>query len=522
MVGRLPAGAALFIVAAVALGPAAAGGAAARIPAPVTRIEATHRLVALTLRADRRFRAWGALRDVLSAQGAHATLVVTPAQIRAEAGELRRMLASGEVELGLTGQTPQQGGSLLAFGEEAERLLGERIGIYQPQRPEDARRDAQEAYRAGLVTVLWSRRAGGDPAGLERVAKAVGPGEIVRFDLPSDRAAVARMSLALKALQARGLIATSASALIEDAARHLQYCRASTAPEGAPAVQAAAAKPARRPPLRSIYPAAGPAARALWHLGRLGELAVRRLYGVKPGVRLGERPVGGLLDRELRALVAREAERLYVAPVGATLTHPEGQVVPDRTGQKLDAQATLRRVWAAKEAGTVEPVIRTVYARWRTADIEALTDVLGRYRTWIDGSAGRYMNIQKGAGRINNRIVFPGETFSTLGAIGDVSRQPGWHQAPVIVWGSYTQGVGGGLCQVSSTLYNAVDRAQLKIVERHHHAKRVHYVPRGRDATIAWPDLDFRFVNSRSTPVVVKAYVRGGALWAVIMGKATA
>ena len=520
--GRLPAVAALLLSAAVTPGPAAAQGAAARVPAPVSRIQPTHRLVGLTLRADERFRAWPALLDVLAAGGAQATVIVTPAEIRAEAPALRRLLQSGEVELGLTRQSATGGGSLLADGEEAERLLGDRIGIYQPQRRENARREAEEAYRAGLVTVLWSRQAGGDPAQLERIAKAVGPGEIVRFDLPRDSAAVARMAPALETLRARRLIATSASGLIEDGARHLQYCRAATLPPGAAPMQVTIRTPGVRPPLRRIYPAAGLPARALWHLGRPGELAVRRLYGVKPGVRLGASPVGGLLDRELQAFVAQEARRLYVAPVGATLTHPEGQVVPDRPGRRLDVQATLRRIWAARQAGTVDPVIRIVFARWRTADIEALTDVLGRYRTWIDGSAGRYMNIQKGAGRINNRIVFPGETFSALGVIGDVSRQPGWQRAPVIVWGAYEQGVGGGLCQVSSTLYNAVDKAQLKIVERHHHAKRVHYVPRGRDATIAWPDLDFRFVNSRSTPVVVKAYVRGGALWTVIMGKATA
>jgi vancomycin resistance protein YoaR len=310
---------------------------------------------------------------------------------------------------------------------------------------------------------------------------------------------------------------TSASGLIEDSAQHLEYC---SAPGNAPAAQRGGV-PAPMA-LKAIYPAAGIPARVLWHLGQPGKYMVRRFYGVKSGVMLGALRMGGRLPAEVRSSVAAEARRLYVAPVGATLSHPDGKVVADRTGLRVDEAATAARIWAAEPKATVEPVMRVVHARWRTADIAALTDVLSRYRTWIDGSSGRYMNIQKGAGRINNRILFPGETFSALGAIGDVSKQRGWHRAPVIVWGSYTEGVGGGLCQVSSTLYNAVYRAQLKIVERHHHAKRVHYVPRGRDATIAWPDLDFRFMNQRSTPVVLKAYVRGGALWTMVLGKAAA
>lgn len=275
---------------------------------------------------------------------------------------------------------------------------------------------------------------------------------------------------------------------------------------------------AKQPPIQTVYPSAGPVPRALWHLGGLGERAVRRFYGVKPGVRLGSRTVGGLLETEVRTHVDRLARSLHRAPSDATITHPDGVVVPDRPGQRVDIPSTVGRIWAAKEGAQVDPDVRVVYARWRTADMHALTAEIGRYRTWIDGSSGRYMNIEEGARRINNRILFPGETFSTLKAIGDVTKEPGWHRAPVIISGAYVDGWGGGLCQVSSTLYNAVAKAGLKIVERHHHAKPVHYVPQGRDATIAWPRLDFRFQNNRTTPVIVRAYVRGGALWTMIMG----
>ncbi len=517
---RVPAAAALILIAAANVGSQAVLAAPSHIPAPITRIQPAHRLVALTLQSEGGFHGWAGLGAELHRSGAQATVFVTAQQIRQDRESLRRLLQAGDVEVGLTTEERSGHGKgdatdLVAAGDEAERLLGERVGVYQPRSAAEAVQAARDAYAAGLVTMLWSRSAGSDVQALAGLARQVRAGEIVRFDLRAGQA-VARIEPALRSLRQRGLLFTTASGLLEDAAQHLEYCG-----RHEPAA-AHVARQGGRARLGALYPAAGPAARALWHLGRPGEFSVRRLYGVKTGVRLAGRPIGGYLPGEVTAAVRQEARRRYVAPVAATLSHPDGQVVPDRSGRRLDLGATSRRIWQARRGDDVRPVIRVVHARWRTEDIAALTTVIGQYRTWIDGSSGRYMNIQKGAGRINNRIVFPGETFSTLDAIGDVTKQPGWHRAPVIVWGGYTEGVGGGLCQVSSTLYNAVRKADLKIVERHHHAKAVHYVPHGRDATIAWPDLDFRFSNNRATPVVVKAYVRGGALFTIIMGRSAA
>ncbi len=520
MVTRVPAAAALILIAAASVGSQAALAAPPHIPPPVTRIQPAHQLVALTLRSDSGFHGWAALGAELHRDGAQATVFVTARQIRQDRGDLRRLQASGDVEVGLTTDKPSADGKdvaprLVAAEDEAERLLGDRPGVYQPPSAANAVRAAQAAYAAGLVTILWSRNAGSDVQAFGSLAREVRAGEVVRFDLRAGQD-MTGLATAVRSLRQRGLLFTTASGLLEDAAQHLQYC---SLPERGAARVAPMDGQAR---LKALYPDAGPAARALWHLGRPGEYSVRRLYGVKTGVRLAGRPIGGYLPGEVAAAVRQEARRRYVAPVAATLSHPDGQVVPDRSGRRLDSGATTRRIWQARRGDDVRPLIRVVQARWRTEDIAALTTVIGQYRTWIDGSSGRYMNIQKGAGRINNRIVFPGETFSTLDAIGDVTKQPGWHRAPVIVWGGYTEGVGGGLCQVSSTLYNAVRKADLKIVERHHHAKPVHYVPHGRDATIAWPDLDFRFANNRATPVVVKAYVRGGALFTIIMGRSGA
>ncbi len=498
-----------------------AGGApramAADVPDPIERVRTTHRLVALTLREETPFDGWSEVLHELRRRGAQATLFVTPQIVRRGAREIRSLMRSGTVEVGLAGT----GGSAAARrlpedARQATRLLGDQMGLYQP--PQRGGASRRGPYEAGLVTVRWSRTVPRSPQQIALQTREVEPGDILRFDLGDSQRSVARLQALLAGLGERKLLVTSAGALIQDSEGHLGYCMGPV-PERL-ALETGPAARKGSPAIDAVYPSAGPAPRALWRLGRVGQRMVRRVYGVKPGVLLGEEPISGLLENEAKARVAQIAARLYEAPLDATIAHPSGSLVPDRPGRRVDADATLRRIWSAEQQARVEPVIRSVYARWRTADLAALTTVIGRYRTWIDGGSGRYENIEKGAGRINNRIVLPGQSFSTLQAIGDVTQQPGWHRAPVIISGSYVEGVGGGLCQVSSTLYNAVAQAKLRIVERHHHAKQVHYVPRGRDATIAWPALDFRFQNDRKTPIVVKSYVRGGALWGVVQGNA--
>ncbi|MNG07089.1 VanW like protein [compost metagenome] len=83
-------------------------------------------------------------------------------------------------------------------------------------------------------------------------------------------------------------------------------------------------------------------------------------------------------------------------------------------------------------------------------------------------------------------------------------------RAPVIVKGEVSEGIGGGICQISSTLFNAADRAGLQIVQRYSHSRNVPYVPPGRDATVSWYGPDFVFKNRYSQPILIRAFVYGG------------
>ena len=138
---------------------------------------------------------------------------------------------------------------------------------------------------------------------------------------------------------------------------------------------------------------------------------------------------------------------------------------------------------------------------------------IGQYVTYFNSNnKSRSHNISLAAKASDNHFVFPNETFSFNQVVGKRTRDKGYMRAPIIVRGEFSEGVGGGICQVSSTLFNAVDRAGLRIVQRYSHSRRVPYVPSGRDATVSWYGPDFRFQNKYNQPILIKAKVYGGSM----------
>lgn len=255
----------------------------------------------------------------------------------------------------------------------------------------------------------------------------------------------------------------------------------------------------------------------------------RLVHGVRPYVELDGRSVGGLLPREVDRLLASFAKARDLAPVNANIDRDTGAVVPDRDGRKVDVATTRRMLMSALPFAKVHTVVRVVHARWRADDLRQLTQTLSRYRTWISGSGERRQNIVVAAHLIHNVVVFPGETFSTIDHVGPGSRTQGYRAAPTIQDGQMVPGIGGGVCQLSSTLYNAADLAGMRIVERHHHGLPIHYVPAGRDATITmpgdhppswWVRLDFRFRNTLNHPIILRAAVSGWRLSVWVDGHA--
>ncbi len=149
-----------------------------------------------------------------------------------------------------------------------------------------------------------------------------------------------------------------------------------------------------------------------------------------------------------------------------------------------------------------------------------IRELISNYTTIVNqNDANRTTNIKVAAGKINGYILYPGKIFSFNKVVGPREKHYGFKEALEIVDGEFVPGIGGGVCQLSSTLYNAVLLANLDIIERYNHSKPLSYVPLGRDATVAFNGLDFRFINNTPDPLVIMAEVADNKLVVGILGK---
>lgn len=158
------------------------------------------------------------------------------------------------------------------------------------------------------------------------------------------------------------------------------------------------------------------------------------------------------------------------------------------------------------------------------ADLEAklFCDVLSTYSTnFSSSSANRASNINLATSSINGLILMPGDVFSFNNTVGERTTARGYKTAGAYVAGETVDQVGGGICQVSSTLYNSVLLSNLEIVERRSHQMTVSYVPMGRDATVNWGTTDFRFKNNTAYPIKLVGTINGKNVAISVIGTAT-
>ena len=151
--------------------------------------------------------------------------------------------------------------------------------------------------------------------------------------------------------------------------------------------------------------------------------------------------------------------------------------------------------------------------------IEAFPDELASYKTTFSASnVNRSTNIRLASEKINGTVVMPGEIFSYNATVGERTAAKGYKSAGVYVGGQVTTGIGGGICQVSSTLYNAVLLSNLEIVARYNHCFNTGYVPVSRDATVSWGGPDFKFKNTRNYPIKIICTGTNGTEYVQILG----
>ena len=234
--------------------------------------------------------------------------------------------------------------------------------------------------------------------------------------------------------------------------------------------------------------------------------------------------VRGIVD-EITAYVTRDpvnAQILSFDYKSRSFTFTDDQV-----GVRMDSELLYQRLTAALEEGQTGTTV-TTNLTLIPPDItkETLTtnfNLIAAYTTDTTGESNRNTNINLACQAINGTALLPGETFSFNKATGQRTVEKGYKAAGAIAAGQSIEEVGGGICQVSSTLFNAAARADLEIVERSPHAWPSTYVDRGEDATVNWPNLDFKFRNNTDAPIFIITYYSdrkmSAEIWGISLGE---
>ncbi|MGM9927789.1 MAG: VanW family protein [Bacillus sp. (in: firmicutes)] len=192
-----------------------------------------------------------------------------------------------------------------------------------------------------------------------------------------------------------------------------------------------------------------------------------------------------------------------------------GQVIEGSPMVILDESELMEKIMDASEkGGEIELPLYVTASGFKVEDTAYISEaVVASYTTYFNPSdSGRNKNIELSANAIHNVILGNGDYFSFNSTVGKRTEANGYQPAPEAVKGKLVMGIGGGVCQTSSTLFNAVDQLGVSYVERHHHSVTVGYVPAGRDATVSDGGLDFRFQNTTGVPLILKAIISNGAL----------
>lgn len=267
------------------------------------------------------------------------------------------------------------------------------------------------------------------------------------------------------------------------------------------------------------------AAQEAWDIGRSGELKER----YKIVQKLPEHPVHievvySYDEKKVLEELTKIAKEFRVDAQNSVLTRKNGTFVitDEENGYEMNIEATKKKVITqlkTQKGGDVEIVIQVLEPKITREQNEKVTDLIGSFSThYTLYAAARNENLRVGCKQINGTLLGVGEVFSMNEELGPQTYENGYKDAGVYVNGKVEQGVGGGVCQVTSTLYNAAIFAELDIVQRSPHSMTVGYVPLGRDAAIAGDYKDLKFKNNTDAPVYIEAYTANGTLVTNIYG----
>ena len=237
------------------------------------------------------------------------------------------------------------------------------------------------------------------------------------------------------------------------------------------------------------------------------------------------------LDTELvTGYVNNQCKKFDQKAVDATLKREGGSfaVVDGQIGLVLDADSSITTItdfieneWDHTD-GSLDLPVETDYPRGTAEELSKVKDVLGTFTTsYSTSGASRCKNIATGTSHINGTVLYPGDTFSAYEAVSPFSEANGYAMAGSYLNGKVVDSLGGGICQVSTTLYNAVLRAELEVVERSNHSMIVTYVEPADDAAIAGTYKDLKFKNTLDAPIYIEGVTSGKQVTFTIYGQET-
>ncbi len=237
-------------------------------------------------------------------------------------------------------------------------------------------------------------------------------------------------------------------------------------------------------------------------------------------------------EAKLRSFIETECTKFDVEPENANLSRENGVFVitEQKTGRKLSVEDTLDAVkeylsaadFSAENEMVIEAVVADAHPEYTTEMVSLCKDLLGTFSTsYASSSASRANNLANGAKLLNGSVVWPGETFSAGQNLNPITAENGYSMASAYENGQVVDSIGGGVCQVSTTLYNAVLLSELEIVERSNHSMIVSYVKPSMDAAIAGTYKDLKFKNNTDAPIYIEAITAGRTITFNIYGHET-
>ena len=234
-------------------------------------------------------------------------------------------------------------------------------------------------------------------------------------------------------------------------------------------------------------------------------------------------------DKEaIRQAVTERCSKFNVEAIDAHLTRVDGsfQIEDGQTGYVVDENASVAAIydyltgsWVKGENGNVALVMAVDEPKGKTEELAKVKDVLGTFTTsYSTSGASRSKNVANGCRLINGTTLYPGDTFSTYNTVKPFSTENGYEMAGSYLNGKVVDSIGGGICQSSSTIYNAAVRANMKVEERYCHKWASSYVPTGLDATIDYGNLDLKLSNPTDYQMFLECKVVDNTLYVSFWG----